>query len=94
MSKTAKNYMIEVEDMAKELCEKVGYKFVSYKFKSSHPEDLYLFLVMGRKEDNFAVWTLNTIFESLSSGCYSLTFEEAMENMQERSSNAGYKYVD
>ena len=63
----------EVEKTVKEHLDKMGYDLHAIHYKSSHPEDEHLFIVVGKKKSSniYDFWTCwNQTTESLNHGHY------------------------
>lgn len=79
------NYTSIGEDVVKaaraELA-KLGYQLVHIAKKSDHPEDNYLYIVVGKQKSGrqaYSVWTLNTSVFGLGYGHYELNYITAMK---------------
>ena len=52
---------------------------VGFRPYSSHPDDAYLFMVMGRRNDGtYSTWVYNATAPGFSSGQYDLNLERAL----------------
>jgi hypothetical protein len=87
------NY-VEVEESVKEkakICaEKAGYEFLYIVKHSNHPNDHYLYIVVGKGgyDNGYCVWLFNSSVNkgdgSLGDGVYDMTFVQMLEELSKR----------
>lgn len=87
------NY-VEVEESVKEkakICaEKAGYEFLYIVKQSNHPNDHYLYIVVGKGgyDNGYCVWLFNSSVNkgegSLGDGRYDMTFVQMLEELSKR----------
>jgi len=68
-------------------CSRLGYLLLKVQRHSDHPEDHYLFDVLGwNKERNiYATWMYNSSFDTLNNGHYEHSdFETAVSDYEKR----------
>ena len=76
----------EVILKAQKETERIGYKFCDIVRYSNHPDDNYLYYVIGRGGymDGYNIWLYNESQNSLCSGTYDLTFKEMLGVLAEK----------
>lgn len=70
-----------------------AYELVDVVHKSNHPEDDYLYMVVAKKGDEYAVWTSwNDTMQSLNFGHYGLA-KESVEDVLNEYFNNSYEHL-
>ena len=79
-----------VREKARKCAEKVGYEFLDIFKQSNHPDDHYLYIVVGRGgyDNGYCVWLFNSSVNngdgSLGEGKYDMSFLHMLEDISIR----------
>lgn len=76
----------EIKQKVKEAVEHIGYKFCYILKYSNHPEDQYLYIVVGQGgyKNGYAVWLYNSSLNSLNTGTYDMDLKDTLGEISER----------
>lgn len=79
-------YIEEVETSVTKELKNIGYSFAGVRFLSTHLDDAYLFIIMGKKEGEklFSTWIYNHERKNLFSGNYDMTLENSYDDFSNR----------
>ena len=78
------SYPLKAQTM--EVVKENGYVLKTICYKSNHPKDSSLFLVIAKKlgENSYVCWNYNNRSQRLSNGFYCFSYKEAMRELTDR----------